>query len=118
MGLLVDFPDGVPVMLFGTSVSEEFHAPELENLGHYEVVCDDACGIGKGANACRFGVIAGSAGFQCGRYGGLHWTLSSPTKKMVAQREPYQPYPDCKKEGWKDLPPNTTGGQGLHETVI
>lgn len=95
-GMLTDTPDGVPVIMDGLGTSQEVSAGDLESLGPEGAVSDETCGHGKGAECCIFSTFGGQEGFQCQRYGSLRWSLIFNKKNMTSQREPTEPYPNCK----------------------
>lgn len=95
-GMLTDTLDGVPVVMDGMGTTQEVSMGDLESLGPEGAVCDDECGIGQGAKCCIFVSFGAPDGFQCQRYGSLRWSLMFRKDKMTSQREPTEPYPNCK----------------------
>lgn len=52
------------------------------------------CGAGQEKECCIF-LVVGSNGPECQRFGHLRETLQFRKSKMVAQREPVEPFPEC-----------------------
>jgi hypothetical protein len=85
------------VMFDGTNVACAIggEEDEYEVIGRYDPVPDaDGCGMGKGAQCCRFLGLSGKE-LMCLRFGDLHWGLVFKSNSG-AVRDPAGNYPDCK----------------------
>lgn len=90
-------PDEVGVVYEGSSFSSGTDYRELKIVGPESAVADlIECGAGKGSKCCKF-LVVGAKGPECQRFGSLRWSLIF--KKMVSEREPTEPYPQCKLKG-------------------
>ena len=87
--------DEVPVVFFGTSHFEGTLAEKLEVIGRYEAQPDPVkCGAGRGADCCIF-LTTSPNGFECQRFSHMRNILIF--KKMSAERNPTEPFPECMK---------------------
>ena len=89
----MQWPGEVSVVFDGETASCGTDWQKLEIIGQENAVADkDKCGAGKGEDCCIF-LTAGGNGFECARFGDLHWDLQF--RIMNAKRHPDKLFPNC-----------------------